>query len=91
MTIPSTNSQPEPVALKELAALLVKHYGLHDGLWDVSLEMQVSIGQLGLSAEKRLPGAMFAISRIGLAKALEVGANTVNAADVNPPAAAAHK
>jgi hypothetical protein len=77
---------PTPVSLKEIGALLVKHYGFHDGLWDVAIEMQVGIGQFGAAPAdpSPLPGAMFRISRIGLNKALQVGPLTINAAETNP-------
>jgi hypothetical protein len=76
-----------PVSLKEVGALLVKHYGLREGLWDVAIEIQVGIGQFGAAPADAtpLPGAMFRISRIGLNHALQVGPLTVNAAEVNPP------
>jgi hypothetical protein len=77
---------PEPVSLKEIGALLVKHYGFHDGLWDVAVEIQVGVGQFGAAPADAapLPGAMFRIARIGLTKAPQVGPLTVNAAEINP-------
>jgi hypothetical protein len=77
---------PTPVSLKEIGELLVKHYGFHDGLWDVAIEMQVGIGQFGATPTDAapLPGAIFRISRIGLNKALQVGPLTINAAEINP-------
>jgi len=84
----SQTQGPEPLQLKDIGTLLVKHYGLHEGTWDVSFEMNVAIGQLGSSADKRLPGAMFMISRIGLIRAAALGPYTINAAEVNPGPAA---
>jgi hypothetical protein len=77
---------PTPVSLKEIGALLVKHYGFHDGLWDVAIEIQVGVGQFGAAPADAapLPGAMFRVSRIGLTKALQVGPLTINAAEINP-------
>ena len=80
----NTNSQPEPLALRELGKLLVKHYDLHEGLWDLAFQMQVSIGNFGPMADKVLPGAMFNIAAVGLAKATESGPLTLDAAAVNP-------
>jgi hypothetical protein len=77
---------PEPVQLKEVAAYLVKHYGFHEGLWDVVVEMQVAVGAFaGPSGPSDvLPGAMFRVQRIGLVRVPVEGALTVNAAIVNP-------
>ena len=85
MTQPNTDSPLEPISLKGVGELLVKHYGLHEGLWDVAIEMNMAIGQFGTTQNDALPGAMFRLSRIGLTKAAQVGALTVNAAEVNPP------
>jgi len=74
----------EPVSLREIATMLVKRYGLHEGLWDLSVEFQVGIGPMGPSPSDILPGAMFRLSRIGLAPAIQPGPQTVDAAVVNP-------
>jgi hypothetical protein len=89
MTQQSTDALvPQPLPLKEVATLLIRSYQLHEGLWDLALEMQVGIGQVGLARADLLPGAMIRVSRIGLAKTLpeNAGPNTVNAAEVNPVA-----
>lgn len=78
------NSPPEPMALKDLAVLLIKHYQIHEGLWDLALEMQVAAGRMGPTPEQQLPGAMFIVSRIGLQKSEAPGPLTVDAAAVNP-------
>jgi len=80
-------SIPVPISLKEVGTLLVKHYGLHQGLWDIALEFQVGVGQFGMAPDQvPLPGAMFRISKIGLTQAQspQPGPFTVNAAEVNP-------
>ena len=79
-----TATPPTALSLQEMGVLLVRHYGLHDGLWDVALEIQAAIGQFGLPPNDVLPGAMFRVSRIGLTKAAQVGPLTVNAAEINP-------
>jgi hypothetical protein len=76
--------QMPPMPLREVGALLVKHHGLHEGLWDVALHMNVSIGHMGQTPETANPGAMFTVQGIGLAPAAIVGPLTVNAAEINP-------
>ena len=78
-----TKAVPEALTLRQVGELLVKKYGLHEGLWDLSIEIQAGIGQFGAPPDV-LPGAIFRISRIGLSKAPELGTHTVNAAEVNP-------
>lgn len=73
-----------PLTLPELATVLIKHHGLHEGLFDLTIEFSIAVGAVGPSAEQRLPGAMLGVSRIGLAPAQTTGPNTVDAARVNP-------
>lgn len=89
---PSSDSRqevkaPEIIALlslKELAAILVRHKELHEGLYDVSMEFQIAVGAIGPSPDAVLPGAMVGISRIGLSKVEQMGPQTVDAAMLNP-------
>lgn len=86
-----SEASAESLTLKEVGALLVKHFGHHDGLYDVALAINVAVGNIGPSADQALPGAMFGISGVGLVKANQVGPNTVDAAVVNPAKAARAK
>lgn len=86
---PQQAVQPEligMISLKELAVLLVRHNGIHQGLYDVSVEFQIGVGSVGPSPSDVLPGAMIGVNRIGLAKAPQEGPNTIDAAKENPPA-----
>jgi hypothetical protein len=78
------SAQPEPLSLKDVAGLPVKHYGLHEGLWELALEVGVGVGQFGNAPDMMLPGATFGISRIGLVRAEKEGPKSVNAAVLNP-------
>ncbi|MGR0480466.1 MAG: hypothetical protein ACTFAL_03445 [Candidatus Electronema sp. V4] len=73
-------------SLAEMAEILIKHQGIHEGLYNLSLQFQLAFGGVGTSPELRYPGAIVGVSHIGLAK-IEEGkkdSNTVNAAEVNP-------
>lgn len=72
--------------LRQIAELLVKQNGLHDGMYDVAIEFQMAVGPVAIGAPgtSALPGAIVAVNRIGLVKTDVQGAWTVNAADVNP-------
>lgn len=70
--------------LTELAALLVRDQGLHEGLYSLVVEFQVAVGSVGPSPDMIMPGAMVGFSKIGLLPATKPGPNTVDAAEVNP-------
>ena len=69
---------------RDLAEILVKHHGFHDGLYDLVFEFQIAVGAIGPSPESVLPGAMIGIKSIGLMKVDKNGPQTVDAAKVNP-------
>ena len=71
-------------SLRELAVLLVKDAGLHEGLFDVSFEIQTVIGSFGLSPAESLPGALIGVKSVGILSAPRPTPNTVDASEVNP-------
>ena len=73
--------------LREITELLVKHHGLHKGLYDLALEFQIAVGAVGSDPSSIFPGAMIGVRRIGLVNTDKEGPSTVNAAEVNPPVA----
>lgn len=76
-------SLPEPLPLRDVAELLVRHYGLREGLWELALEMQVGVGQFGAGPDTALPGAAFGVTRVGLVRVADAGPRTVNAAEIS--------
>lgn len=80
----STDGNLRPFSLKELAEILVRHQGLHDGLYDLAFEVSVGFGGFGPTKEESLPGAVFGIKAVGLTRVSEIGPHTVDAATVNP-------
>lgn len=72
------------LSLKELAAVLVKHYKLYEGLYETSIGLQVAVGAVGPTPETVVPGAMLGVTSLGLRKADIAGLHTVDASEVNP-------
>lgn len=81
----------DPVSLRVLSELLVKHYDLHSGRYDLLIEFRIGTGAVGPDETSTLPGAMIGVSRIGLAPSQKDGPTTVDAALVNPPKTARKK
>lgn len=85
----STEKNPNLIAdfsLTELTEILIKNQGLHDGLYNLSVQLQIGVGSVGPSPELICPGAMLGVSRIGLSRTEKGKENihTVNAAEINP-------
>lgn len=80
---PDDINQIGALNLKELAAVLVKHFKLNEGLYETSIGLQVAVGAVGPTPETVVPGAMFGVTGVGLRKADVVGPHTVNASDIN--------
>ena len=85
---PATSWTPTPVeaplSLRDLAGVLVKHYDLHEGHFDLLVEFQIGMGAVGPDPTALTPGAMIGVSRIGLMPSKTDGHTTVDAAIVNP-------
>jgi hypothetical protein len=73
----------KPLALVELTELLIKHYGLHEGRYDLLVEYRIAVGPMGPASDK-LPGAAVAVAAIGLVATDVVATTTVDASEVNP-------
>lgn len=78
-------------SLQELATLLVKDADLHEGLFEVSLEIQIAIGAVGPTPTDLLPGALVGVKSVGLRPTSKANPFTVDAAVVNPPSVAPRK
>jgi hypothetical protein len=74
----------ESLKLKELAEILVKHYGLSEGLFDLAFAIQIGVGSFGPSEDAILPGAVVGIGGVQLIKSKKMGPHTVDASVVNP-------
>ena len=72
-----------PLTMQDLGALLIKHYDLHEGKFDLIVEFQIGIGNFGPSTPPS-PGAVVSVSRVSLAPSTEVGPQTFDAAKINP-------
>lgn len=85
---PDINSVELPqiqLSLRDLAVILIKEFGYHQGLFDLSIEFQIGIGGVGPDPTSQIPGAMIGVSKIGLLNAKSFGPTTVDASVVNPP------
>lgn len=73
-----------PVSTRELTTLLIKHYDLHEGRYDLLVEYQIGVGPVGPDPASLVPGVMFGFGRVGLLEAKGDGPTSVDAAVVNP-------
>ena len=73
-----------PLSMRDLTSVLINHYGLHEGCYDLLVEFQVGVGPVGPNPASLTPGAMIGVSKIGLVLAKENGQSSVDAGLVNP-------
>lgn len=79
-----TNVVAPVLSLRDLTEILIKHYGINDGKYDILLEFQIGTGMFGPSPENTLPSAFVGVSKIGLTPTSVITATTVDASMVNP-------
>jgi hypothetical protein len=70
--------------MRDLTIVLIKHYGIHEGCYDLLVEFQIGMGAVGPDPSTLTPGAMIGVSRVGLMPAKGNGQASVDASLVNP-------
>ena len=70
--------------LQELTTILIKHYGFHDGFYEIGLQFNIAVGAVGSELSKVSPGAVLTVEGISLASSTGTSPLAVNAATVNP-------
>lgn len=80
----ATTQETHALTLRETAEAIVKHFGIHEGLYDLLVEFNIGIGAVGPTPEATSPGAVIGVSKIGIVKVSAAGCNTVDAAVCNP-------
>jgi hypothetical protein len=69
---------------KELVTMLIKHQGLHEGIWQLQITFGFAATNAGPSKEELSPAAVVQVQSIGINKVTEETGLTVDAAQVNP-------
>ena len=69
---------------KELATILVKELGLHEGIWGLFFKFGLGGTNLGPSDDKLLPAAIVPVMEVGIQKFEKETSISVDAAKVNP-------
>ncbi|WOH80658.1 hypothetical protein RX327_33705 [Bradyrhizobium sp. BEA-2-5] len=81
---------PEPsqfmFTYHELIAAMVKQAGIHEGKWQLIMNFGLGAGNMGPTEAELVPGAMVAVTSIGIQKATDgaPAALVVDASIVNP-------
>lgn len=72
---------------KEVVEALIRHQGIHEGLWALYVEFGIGAANIGNdpnSPENLVPAAIVPIVKLGLQKAEKPSSITADAAKVNP-------
>lgn len=85
-----------PISLIELAKILIKHYGFHEGFYEVGFQFNIAVGSVGPDPTLAAPGAVMTVGGIGLSRCppsspLAVDASIVNPAAIEPAKRAVRK
>lgn len=75
-------AQLPPLSLREVSELLVRHYGLTEGQFDLVISYQVGAGAFGPSPEQAVPGLAVSVQQIALVPAQASNPLTIDASKV---------
>jgi hypothetical protein len=72
-------------SFKEIAEALVRHQGLHEGIWGIYVEFGIGAGNVAPApGADLLPAAIVPVVKFGLQRFPELNSLAVDAAVVNP-------
>lgn len=78
----------EPIQLmfshQELAEILIKKSGIHDGTWSIAIEFKMGAATIGPDEANIMPSGVISVSRIGIQESPRENPLSVDAAIVNP-------
>lgn len=69
----------DPLTIKELTGILIKHYKKKTGHYEIGPEFAFTVGQGGPSSDKIMPTVMVGLSRIALVEVSEPTPMSVDA------------
>jgi len=71
---------------EEIIEALLKHQGIHEGIWALHLEFGLQVRNLNVGSPegKQVPGLIIPLLKIGIEKTEKAGGISVDAAKVNP-------
>lgn len=67
------NPSMPPLSMKELTDVLVKHYNLPEGKYDLEVEFQIGTGPVGPNKDDLIPGVILGVKSIGIGTSQEMG------------------
>lgn len=78
--------EPQTIIFKyvEIIELLLKHQGIHEGIWGLHIQFGIQPANINVSPSEAVPGLIIPMLKFGLQKFDKPGGITVDAAQVNP-------
>lgn len=77
-------------SFKEIAEMLVKRQGLHEGIWGIFVKFGMGASNVGPNEDSLQPAAIVPILELGLQKFEKENNLSVDAAKVNPKTKSRH-
>ena len=84
MPLPPEPAQQQLIKFKEIAELLVKHKGIHEGYWGIFVRFGLTATNIRDNTGEMFPAAVIPLTEMGIQRFEEPNSLTVDAAIVNP-------
>lgn len=78
------DATPKLLQHSELVTLLIKEFGVHEGIWTLAVELQFAALTAGPDDQSVYPTGLVSVKTIGLSPGTKVNNISVDAAKVNP-------
>lgn len=70
--------------IQELTEILIKYHGIHNGMYELTFEVNIAVGAIPMPEGGALPGAAVGFSKIGIKRSEGNLPSCVDASLVNP-------
>lgn len=78
------DTTPKLLQHSELVTLLIREFGVHEGIWTLAVELQFAALTAGTDDQSAYPTGLVSVKSIGLSPGVKVNNISVDAALVNP-------
>lgn len=70
------------LSIKDLTEVLIRHYGLKEGRYELLIQFKIGMGSAGPTPEEKLPSAIVGLNKISLVKTEGDGPMVVDASEI---------
>lgn len=81
---PNVPTNARMLSLNDLTKILIKHYDIHEGFYEVGIQFNIAVGSVGPKPSDVAPGAVLTVGGVALSRTNQDSPLCIDASTVNP-------